>query len=79
MIGKLGSKEAFYYQFGTQFSASDQCLVSRECLAKLRDTAVLWEPKTEELQELYNVHLQHHEFLYFRPDFDLILLKKVFF
>ena len=79
MIGKLGSKEAFYYQFGTQFSASDQCLVSRECLAKLRDTAVLWEPKTEELQELYNVHLQHHEFLYFRPDFDLILLKKLFF
>lgn len=79
MIGKLGSKEAFYYQFGTQFSASDQCLVSRECLAKLRDTAVLWEPKTKELQELYNVHLQHHEFLYFRPDFDLILLKKVFF
>ena len=79
MIGKLGSKEAFYYQFGTQFSASDQCLVSRECLAKLRDTAVLWEPKTEELQEPYNVHLQHHEFLYFRPDFDLILLKKVFF
>ena len=45
----------------------------------MRDTAVLWEPKTEELQELYNVHLQHHEFLYFRPDFDLILLKKVFF
>jgi len=79
MIGKLGSEEAFYYQFGTQFSASDQCLVSRECLAKLRDKAVLWEPKTEELQELYNVHLQHHEFLYFRPDFDLILLKKVFF
>ena len=74
MIGKLGSKEAFYYQFGTQFSASDQCLVSRECLAKLRDTAVLWEPKTEELQELYNVHLQHHEFLYFRPDFDLITI-----
>ena len=55
MVGVLGSEEAFYYQFGTQFSASDQCLVSRECLAKLRDKAVLWEPKTEELQELYNV------------------------
>ena len=79
MIGILGSEEAFYYQYGTQFSASDQCLVSRECLARLRDSAVLWENKTEELQELYNVHLQHHEHLYFRPDFDLILLKKVFF
>jgi hypothetical protein len=79
MIGILGSEEAFYYQYGTQFSASDLCLVSRECLSRLRDKAVLWENKTEELQELYNVHLQHHEHLYFRPDFDLILLKKVFF
>ena len=79
MIGILGSEEAFYYQYGTQFSASDQCLVSRECLARLRDNAILWENKTEELEDLYGTHLQHPEFLYFRPDFDLILLKKVFF
>ncbi len=79
MIGILGSEEAFYYQYGTQFSASDQCLVSRECLSKLRDKAILWEPKTEELEDLYGTHLQYHQKLFFRPDFDLILLKKVFF
>lgn len=79
MIGILGSEEAFYYQYGTQFSASDQCLVSRECLARLRDKAVLWENKTEELEDLYGTHLQYHQNLFFRPDFDLVLLKKVFF
>lgn len=79
MIGILGSEEAFYYQYGTQFSASDQCLVSRECLSRLRDKAILWEPKTEELEDLYGTHLQYHQNLFFRPDFDLILLKKVFF
>lgn len=79
MIGILGSEEAFYYQYGTQFSASDQCLVSRECLSKLRDKAILWENKTEELEDLYGTHLQYHQNLFFRPDFDLILLKKVFF
>ena len=79
MIGILGSEEAFYYQYGTQFSASDQCLVSRECLSRLRDKAILWENKTEELEDLYGTHLQYHQNLFFRPDFDLILLKKVFF
>jgi hypothetical protein len=79
MVGVLGSEEAFYYQYGTQFSASDNCLVSRECLARLRDKAVLWETRTEELDDLYGVHLQYSENLFFRPDFDLIFLKKMFF
>ncbi len=79
MVGVLGSEEAFYYQYGTQFSASDNCLVSRECLARLRDKAVLWENRTEELDDLYGVHLQYSENLFFRPDFDLIFLKKMFF
>lgn len=42
MVGVLGSEEAFYYQYGTQFSASDKCLVSRECLGDIRDTAKLF-------------------------------------
>jgi len=79
MVGVLGSEEAFYYQYGTQFSASDNCLVSRECLARLRENAVLWENRTEELNDLYGVHLQYSENLFFRPDFDLIFLKKMFF
>ena len=57
MIGVLGSKEAFYYQYGTQFSASDKCLVSRERIAELRDGAILWENRTEELYEIYNLFL----------------------
>jgi len=79
MIGVLGSKEAFYYQYGTQFSASDKCLVSRELLATLRDTAILWENRTDEIIEMYDLHLQHHEFLYIRPDFDLEEIKTGFF
>lgn len=42
MVGVLGSEEAFYYQYGTQFSASDKCLVSRECLGKIRDMTYLF-------------------------------------
>lgn len=42
MIGVLGSEEAFYYQYGTQFSASDKCLVSRECLGDIRTDAKLF-------------------------------------
>lgn len=44
MVGVLGSEEAFYYQYGTQFSASDKCLVSRECLGKIRDMTYLFGP-----------------------------------
>lgn len=43
MVGVLGSEEAFYYQYGTQFSASDKCLVSRETLGKIRDMTYLFE------------------------------------
>lgn len=42
MIGVLGSPEKFYYQYGTMFSASDKCLVSRECLTKIRENTKLF-------------------------------------
>lgn len=79
MIGVLGSKEAFFYQYGTQFSASDKCLVSRERIATLRDNAALFENKTDELIEKYNLFLNHPECLFFKPDFDLDLLRTCFF
>ena len=79
MIGVLGSKEAFYYQYGTQFSASDKCLVSRERIATLRDNAVLFENRTDELIDKYNLFLNHHDCLFFKPDFDLELLKNAYF
>ena len=79
MIGILGSKEAFFYQYGTQFSASDKCLVSRERIATLRDSAELFINRTEELQEKYNLFLNHYKNLFFKPDFDLELIKNNFF
>ena len=60
MVGVLGSEEAFQYQYGTTFSASDHCLVSRECLAKIRDKAVLWENRTNEMIESgFEIFLPH--------------------
>lgn len=79
MIGVLGSEEAFYYQYGTQFSASDKCLVSRERIAALRDNAALFENRTEEIQEKYNLFLNHYKNLFFKVDFDLELIKNSFF
>ena len=80
MIGILGSEEAFYYQYGTQFSASDKCLVSRECLSKLRDKAILWETRTDEMIECgFDIKLQYSQYLFWRPDFDLNELRNGFF
>lgn len=66
MIGKLGSEEAFYYQFGTKFAASDNCLVSRECISNIRDRVKLFENKED-----IPIYLVHPENLYFNPDFDI--------
>ena len=73
MIGVLGSEEAFYYQYGTNFSASDRCIVSRESLAKIRDRVVLFEPVTQEQLEEANIGLtlQHLEYLYLLPGYDI--------
>ena len=43
MVGILGSEQAFYYQYGTQFLSSDKCLVSRETISRLRDNTYLFE------------------------------------
>ncbi len=63
MVGILGSEEAFYYQYGTQFSASDKCLVSRECLSKLRDKTILFENRNE-----LDIFLNYKNFLYWDPN-----------
>lgn len=74
MIGILGSEEAFYYQYGTQFSASDLCIVSRECLGVLRDKSILFE-----VREGIEIYLQRKDCLYWHPDFDLEELKTGYF
>lgn len=70
MVGILGSEEAFYYQYGTQFSASDACLVSRETLSRIHSTEVLFEPINLDYIEL-------DELKYFKlhPDFKLEYFK----
>ena len=80
MVGVLGSEEAFYYQYGTQFAASDNCLVSRECLARIRGKAVLWENRIEEMSESgIPLVLRFRENMFWRPDFDFNELRTGFF
>lgn len=74
MIGKLGSEQAFYYQFGTQFSASDYCIVSRECLSELHDNSVLFENRDD-----LDIFLQKKDCLFWSPNFDLEELRNGWF
>ena len=74
MIGILGSEEAFYYQYGTRFAASNDCLVSRETLARLRDRTVLFEAR-EDLP----FFTSRPEHFYWKPNFDLTELKTGWF
>lgn len=64
MVGVLGSEEAFYYQYGTQFSASNDCLVSRECLSRLRDNTYLFETPDfeEEYRYIYTPNINNFKF-----------------
>ena len=71
MVGVLGSEEAFYYQYGTQFSASDKCLVSRECLGKIRDLTYLFETPTDD-SWYFSLHKTEFKF---KKDYDLHFLK----
>ena len=77
MIGILGSEQAFYYQYGTQFLSSDKCLVSRETISRLRDNTYLFE-KFEKITQMSYFSLKK-EFLFFDPNFDLSKLKTEFF
>lgn len=77
MIGILGSEQAFYYQYGTQFLSSDKCLVSRETISRLRDNTYLFE-KLEKITQMSYFSLKK-EFLFFDPNFDLSKLKTEFF
>ena len=74
MIGKLGSEEAFYYQFGTEFAASDLCIISRECISVLRDKSVLFEP----YQDL-DIVLQKKDALKWKPGYDFSRLKSGYY
>lgn len=72
MVGVLGSEEAFYYQYGTQFSASDKCLVSRETLGKIRDMTYLFESPIDD-SWFFSLH---KDALKFKREYDLHDLKE---
>lgn len=71
MIGVLGSEEAFYYQYGTQFLAPDGCLVSRECLKRIHDNTTMFEKITEDQCEEINLQIQFKDALYIKPGYDI--------
>lgn len=77
MVGVLGSEEAFYYQYGTEFSASDKCLASRECLARLKTNTELFVQLTKE--QLENVNFYYKEYLYIKPGYDINNFKEKFY
>lgn len=80
MVGILGSEEAFQYQYGTAFSASDHCLVSRECLGRIRDKATLWETRREDMEQAgIRLFLRFPDMLFWRPDFDFNRLRDSYF
>ena len=73
MIGVLGSEEAFYYQYGTQFSASDACLVSRETLTQIHKTEILFTSREELVSSLYS------KFLFVNPEYDVTKFKNKYY
>lgn len=73
MIGILGSEEDFEYQYGTKFSASDKCLVSRETLTRVHDRVNMFVNKD------LDISLIHKNNLLWKEDFDLTLLKTGYF
>ena len=73
MIGVLGSEEAVYYQYGTQFSASDACLVSRETLTKIHQSEILFTSREELVSSLYS------KFLFVNPEYDVTNFKNKYY
>ena len=66
MVGVLGSEEAFQYQYGTVFSASDKCIVSRECLTRLHENERVFVTKED-----VPASLMYPDCLRWNPDYDL--------
>lgn len=75
MVGVLGSEEAFYYQYGTQFASSDACLASRERLTKIREAAVLFK----NLEDNNKLVSQYLDSFFVMPDYDIENFKKKYF
>lgn len=64
MVGILGSEEKFYYQYGTAFLASNNCLVSKEKMSRIHEHEVLFNKSEEQL-------FSHSEYLYIKPGYSI--------
>ena len=88
MIGVLGGEANFYYQYGTNFSASDKCIIHRVKLSELHKNEIKFL-NIPDLQKYYidnyntelylPISILHTEALYFDPTFDLNELKTGYF
>ena len=88
MIGVLGGEANFYYQYGTNFSASDKCIIHRVKLSELHNDEIKFL-NIPDLQKYYidnyntelylPISILHPEALYFDPTFDLNELKTGYF
>ena len=88
MIGVLGGEANFYYQYGTQFSASDKCIINRVMLQELHDNEIkfLNIPNIQKLyKETYNIDFElgitllHPEHLYLNPTYNFENFRNDFF
>ena len=88
MIGVLGGEANFYYQYGTQFSASDKCIINRVKLGELHNQEIkfLNIPNIiKYYKEKYNsdfnfgISIQRPENLFFNPKYDFSRLQRGFF
>lgn len=79
MIGILGGEANFYYQYGTQFSASDKCLINRIKLGELHDNEIKflnipniikYYRESFNLEFNFDISMLYSEYLYFNPNYD---------
>ena len=88
MIGVLGGEANFYYQYGTNFSASDKCIIHRVKLSELHKNEIKFL-NIPDLQKYYidnyntelylPISILHPEALYFDPTFNFNELRTGYF
>ena len=79
MVGILGGEANFYYQYGTQFSASDKCIVNRVKLEELHDSEVKflnipslikYFHDEHNIEFTFDISILYSDCLYLNPNYD---------
>ena len=83
-IALLGGEANFYYQYGTQFSASDKCLINRVKLQELHDneikflnipTIIKYYKEKFDLEFTFDISMLYSEYLHFNYNYDFSRLQ----